>query len=476
VRDVAIVVFLLGLLTLGARRPFLFTLAYIYVDTVSPQRISYYLLNSIPLSMIVAVLAMGAWLLLDSKKGLRITVFQCLAALLIAYAWWTTQNAVMPKEAAEKWDWVWKGLLFAAFLPWVLRTRLRIEAALLFLILSAGVIIISAGIKTVAGGGGYGRLNLMVDNNTGLYEGSILSAFAIALIPIVIWFTRHGTIFPPPPAAAAAPGDREARGARSAGLLMRYFCYAFVFACLLIPIGTEARTGLVCIAVLAVLMLRDVKRRFLYLGLVAFAGMLSVPLLPQSFQERMGLIQGYEKDSSAGSRLAVWKWTLDFAKENPTGGGFAAYHINRLEVETTQTVEEGGVQRVVQMKLIDQGRAWHSAYFEMLGEQGYPGLFLLFLIHVSGLLRMEIIRRRYAKATGANAWIAPLATALQHFQIIYLVGAMFVAIALIPFVLLMLGTQTAFALVVARREQAERAERKLQGWGGPARLEQPAAA
>jgi probable O-glycosylation ligase (exosortase A-associated) len=456
VRDIFIVLFLIGLLGLGARRPFLFTLAYIYVDSVSPHRISYYLLNSIPLSMIVAVLAIGGWLLLDGKKGLRVTFFQCLVVSLILYAGWTTQNAVAPLPAQEKWDWAWKSLLFAAFLPFAVRTRLRVEASLLFLILSAGVIIISAGLKTVAGGGGYGRLNLMVDSNSGLYEGSTISAIAIALIPIILWFLRHGTIFPP---------DQR----------VRMFGAALIFACLLIPIGTEARTGLVCIAVLAVLMLRDVKRRFLYLGLVAFAGLLATPMLPASFQERMGLIQGHEQDSSAASRLAVWKWTIDFAREHPTGGGFAAYHINKLEVQTTQVVEEGGVRSVVSQKLIDEGRAWHSAYFEMLGEQGYPGLLILLLIHGSVLLKMEMIRRRYFRADGDKAWIAPLATALQHFQIVYLVGAVFVAIALTPFILLMLGVQTGFILVVRRRELAERGNR---AWGRPATaphpVEQPA--
>ena len=456
-RDIGIILFLVALLGLGARRPFLFTLAYIYVDSVSPHRISYYLLNSIPLSMIVAVLAIGGWALLDDKKGLRITFFQGLLVALIVYAAWTTGNAVAPLPAQDKWDWVWKSLLFAAFLPLAVRTRLRLEASLLFLILSAAVIIISAGIKTVAGGGGYGRLNLLVDTNTGLYEGSTISTIAIALIPVILWFARHGTLFPP---------DRR----------VRLFCAALVFACLLIPVGTEARTGLVCIAVLAVLMLRDVKRRFLYAGLVAFVGLLAMPLLPQSFQERMGLIQGHAQDSSAASRIAVWQWTLDFAREHPTGGGFGAYHINKLEVQTTQLVEEGGVQRVVEQKLIDEGRAWHSAYFEMLGEQGYPGLLWLFLVHGCVMLRMELIRRRYRDATGDKAWIAPLATALQHFQIIYMVGAVFVAIALTPFILLMLGVQTGFALIVARREQADRS---LGRWARPVRaasqpLEQPA--
>ena len=48
-RDLAFIGFLLALLGLGFRRPFLFVLAYVYIDVVSPQRLTYYLLNSIPM-------------------------------------------------------------------------------------------------------------------------------------------------------------------------------------------------------------------------------------------------------------------------------------------------------------------------------------------------------------------------------------------------------------------------------------------
>ena len=445
-RDLAIIGFLAALLALGLKRPFLFTLAYLYVDTVSPHRISYYLLNSIPLSNIVAALALGGWLLFDARHGVKVTARHAILSFLLVYCWWTTLHAVAPVEAALKWDWVWKTLVFALFVPFTLRTRLRVEACLLFLILSAGVIIITGGLKTVLGGGGYGQLSLFVNSNTGLYEGSTISAIAVALVPVILWFARHGTIF--------APDWR-----------VKCFSYALVFACLLMPVGTEARTGLVCIAVLGVLMLRDVKRRGAYLGLVAFLGICAMPLLPQSFQARMGLIQGYEQDSSASSRLAVWGWTLEFAGANPMGGGFAAYHTNRLEVETVQVTEEGGVRSVVRRQQVDEGRAWHSAYFEMLGEQGWPGLFLFLLLHGIGLYRMEKIRRRYMREEGEKAWIAPLATALQHFQIVYLVGAAFVAIAFTPFVHLMLAVQIGFDVLIGRREKAERPE---TGWGRPA--------
>src|SRR3954464_7215146 len=196
-RDLAFLVFLAGLLAFGLKRPFLFVLAYVYVDTVSPQRLSYFLLNSVPLSLIIALLAMGGWAFFDRKDQLGFTARQGLLLVLVAYAGMTTLNADFPVDAMEKWDSAWKTLIFAVFLPFTLRTRLRIEAVLLFLMLSAASIIIVGGIKTALGGGGYGVLNLMVDNNSGLYESSTISTVAIALIPIILWFTRFGTIFAP---------------------------------------------------------------------------------------------------------------------------------------------------------------------------------------------------------------------------------------------------------------------------------------
>jgi probable O-glycosylation ligase (exosortase A-associated) len=436
-RDLAFVGFIAALLALGIRRPFLFVLAYVYVDTISPQRLSYYLLNSIPLSMIVASLAFGGWLMFDRKQGASFTVRQGLMALLLAYTFFTTGQADFADAALEKWDWAWKAIAFAIFLPFTLRTRLRIEAVVLFLVLSAAAIIVVGGLKTVLSGGGYGVLNLMVNNNSNLYESSTISTVAIALIPMILWLARFGTVYP-----------RDWR--------VKAFAGALIFACLLMPIGTEARTGLVCIAVLGVLMLRDVKRRFLYLATVGLLTVASMPFLPDSFTGRMSTIQGYQSDQSAGTRLAVWGWTWNYAKQHPLGGGFGAYRQNKIEVRTVATQVSGGVTTITAQTETDQGRAYHSSYFEMLGEQGFPGLLLFLLIHGAGLVRMEVLRRRYRREEGEKAWIAPLATALQHFQIVYLVGSIFVGIAYQPFPWLVFAVQIGLGTYVANLERQAR--------------------
>ena len=453
-RDLALLAFMAAVLLFALKRPFLFVPLYMYVDTVSPQRITYFTLNRVPISMIVAALALGAWLAAD-KKEWRFGPRQGLILTLLVYVTWTTVYADMPVEAWVKFEWVWKALLFAIFLPFTLRTRLRVETCLLFLTLSAATIILVGGLKTVAGGAGYGVLNLMVDNNSGLYESSTISTVAIALIPLILWLMNYGTIFPGARTLALA-GAAAPRGLLCNPLLVKLFCAALIFACLLIPIGTEARTGLVCIGVLGMLLLRDAKRRLLYIGAALALGAAAIPFLPSSFTERMETIQGFKADESAGTRLAVWGWTWNYVLDHPGGGGFEAYRQNRIQVNMVNPdAAETGIVAV--QSVADEGRAYHSAYFEMLGEQGFFGLGLFLLIHGIGLVRMEVIRRRYRRVEGEDAWIAPLATALQNFQLIYLVGAVFVGIAYQPFVYLMIATQIGFDAWLTRRERARNA-------------------
>lgn len=357
VLDLAITGFVFALLALGLRRPFVWVLAYLYIDILTPQRISWGLLASLPISLIAFLLAFGGWLMIDPKTDSRFTLRQGLIALLLVYCGLTTLTADYADSAVEKWAWVWKALFFAIFLPLTLRTRLRIEAAALTIVLTVGAIVICGGIKTLAGGGGYGTLRLFVADNAGIYEGSTLSTISIAIVPLIWWLARFGTIFP-------------------RGRLVTMFAAALTFAALLIPIGTQTRTGLLCIALLGVLSLRAVKRRFLYLAMGGVLALAAIPFLPESYTKRMSTIENHQSDQSASTRVAVWMWTLDYVQDHPFGGGFDAYRGNRLRVPTSKAVGSHNNVTIQTEYHEEVGRAYHSAYFEMLGEQGYPGFLL----------------------------------------------------------------------------------------------------
>lgn len=421
--DLAITGFTLAFLALGLRKPFVWVLAFIYIDILTPQKISWSLLASLPISLIAFVLAFGGWIALDDKRDTRFTLRQGLIVLLLVYCGLTTMMAEFQTEAAEKWSWVWKALLFAIFLPLTLRTRLRFEAAVTVIVLTIGGILITGGIKTAAGGGGYGLLRTFVAENAGIYEGSTLSTMAIAIIPLIWWVARHTTLFP-------------------RGRLVLLFAAALTFAALLIPVGTQTRTGLLCIGLLGVLALRSVKRRFLYLGVAGLVAVAAVPFLPDSYMKRINTIGDHQSDQSASTRVAVWMWTLDYVKDHPFGGGFDAYRGNNLQVETVQELGPDNNAKLDVQVHEEKARAYHSAYFEMLGEQGYPGFLLWAWIHFLGLWQMERLRRRWGKETAEHlAWIAPLANALQMAQLIYLLGALFIGIAFQPVMFMLIAVQ-----------------------------------
>lgn len=430
--------FVAAFLAAGVRRPFLFVLTYAYIDIVMPQKVTWGFLQQIPVSLIAFVCAVLAWLVAENKDGIRLSPRQFVLLLLIVYCGLTTRSADFPEPALEKWGWVWKALVFALFLPLTLRTRLRIESLVLIIVLSVSVIVIGGGIKTLAGGGGYGALKLLVDDNTGLYEGSIISTCAICVIPLALWLARFGTIFKP-------------------GWMVWLFALGVCFSCLLMPVGTQARTGLICVAVLGVLMLRSTKRRFTYVAMITALGLIAIPLLPQSFTERMSTIQNHKSDQSASTRVAVWMWTIEYAKTHPFGGGFDAYRQNSVSYETVKAEKAGDNNTALETEwIVEKARAYHSSYFEMLGEQGYPGLGLWLLLHIMGVVHMEIIRRRYAKDPPADlVWVTPLADALQQAQIVYLFGGAFVGIAFQPFCYMLVGLQCGLSAYIGRVQRSK---------------------
>ena len=435
--DLIFLAFIFYILLLGLKRPFLWVLLYVYIDILAPQRIGYSLIASLPVSLIAFAAAFGGWIVFDRKTGARFSVRQGLMLALLAWCWWTTGNADFPEDAATKWDWVWKALLFAIFLPFTLTTRARIEGLALILMLAVATIVIGTGMKTILGGGGYENLKFFVNDNSGIYESSTLATVAIGLIPMIWWFTRHGTIFRP-------------------HWLVTGFAAALTFACLLVPVGTEARTGLLCIAALGVLLLRYTKRRIMFIAGAGLLGLAALPFLPQSYYERMATLAEPGGDESASTRVAVWQWTLDYVAEKPLGGGFDSYRGNRFAYVMPVKEVAGNTTSVTYSEVVDEGRAFHSSFFELLGEQGWPGLAVWLALHALGLIQMERIYRRWKGAEAEEeAWIAPFAAALQMGALVYLVGATFQGIGYQPVMLMLVGLQIGLHSYCARIDSAK---------------------
>ena len=408
-RDLFFVGIMLFLFGLAFVRPYLATLCYIWVDLLQPQEQSYYLLNTAPISMIAAVVAVLAYLIADQEKKVRINSLQILLVVMIMWITITTSTAQMGDFAWFKWSSAWKALAFAAFLPLVLRTRLQIETALLVILFTICALMFSGAFKTLLGGGGYGHLSFLVQRNVGLFEASTLATVAIGMIPLALYLYKYSTLFP------------QSKWTR---LITIGICASAI----LVVIGSEARTGFLCIAAIAFLEFRHIKRKFLVGSIAVVAGIASIPFLPDSFTGRMGTIKTYDEDTSASTRVAMWQWTWDRTNSHPMGGGFGIWRASEIVYEVKNRSGDGSNSAEGTKKIKDGARGFHSSYFEILGEQGWPGFAIFAAIFGGALWQLSTIARR-VKGLPDMEWAAGCARALSHLIIVYLVGSIFTALA-----------------------------------------------
>jgi len=112
---------------------------------------------------------------------------------------------------------------------------------------------------------------------------------------------------------------------------------------------------------------------------------------------------------------------LGYTATHPLGGGFMSYLINHVEVPPGDG-EPGFIQF---------GRAFHSIYFEMLGEQGYPGLAIFLAVAGISFVRLSRTAKK-ARAYPELQWVVGLSAALQSGLAVFLTSGAFVGIAFQP--------------------------------------------
>ena len=377
-RELYISLVFVFLATAGFAAPFAFGLGYVWVDIFYPQVIAS-LLSVVPVALITGGGAILGYLLMDRRSPPRLTLATC--------------------------DWAVKGPIFCLFIPFIFRTRVQIESFLLVYMFGAAANIIPFGIKTLLGSGGYGKTLGLMGSNIGLGEGSSLATVSIAMIPFLLYFWNHSLILP----------ATKWRNLMLAGLLV---------CAVMAPIGTVARTAMVGFAVVFICIWLRSTHKFLIGSAIALVVVVVLSLTSASWFDRMSTVENPTAEASAAGRLLIWKWTWNYVLEHPQGGGFDVFRINVIEYKSG---ENNGVP------LVERGRAFHSMYFEVLGEHGFVGFGLFISIIVTTILYLRDTLRKTRNVPGLE-WCNSLAFAmLAAFLSIIACGA-FIGIAFQPVV------------------------------------------
>ena len=106
-------------------------------------------------------------------------------------------------------------------------------------------------------------------------------------------------------------------------------------------------------------------------------------------------------------------------------------------------------------------RAFHSSYFEMLGEHGYPGLVIFLLLAGSTLLMLRRLARQ-ARRFAELKWVVDLSDALQSGLAVFLTCGAFVELGFQPMFWYFVSMSLCLNAYMWRVEHMETTE--LTGW------------
>jgi len=225
----------------GIVAPFVLTLGYLWVDSFFPQALAYSLITDLRVSLIIGTAALGGYFLLDRRDPPRVCL---ISVLLVLLAGWVTLStffwAVVPGPAVDRWNVVVKTLIFAAFIPNVIRSRIQIEAFLQIWLFGFAINFLPPGLKALISRPTYGH-DLGIAT-TSLSNDARLAMIALMLVPIILFLRQHTKILP----------ANWLTGAMYLTMIVIAFGAAY---------GTYERTAVIVAAVLAAMFWLKSRRR-----------------------------------------------------------------------------------------------------------------------------------------------------------------------------------------------------------------------
>ncbi len=374
----------LVLLPIAFMFPFAGALIYEWLQYMPPEVIyNVYLGN---LSLLTGGVALIGWAIKDKKE---FPAPSGLFAVFILYTAWviiTQLFTIVPNGAGfTLFDRAYKMLIFTLALSMMARTQQRIEAFIWVVVLTIGDFVVQGAIKTVLSGGG-GETVLGAPGNI-LGERVSFSIAITTVIPLVRYLRTCATL---------VPLTRRVRIALD----------VLTVCCLLATLGTQARTGFICMGVLAVFYFLKSKRKLTFLLISPLLAGLLYFAAPEGYFDRMNTIQGHTDGSSQG-RIDSWIWGWNFALEHPIwGGGFHSYLLHQI----------GTLEKPAYLEA-------HNMLFETMADHGFVGLGLLLLLLIGTIINCQALSKR-ARQLPELAWAAELGTMLQLAMWTFIAGSM----------------------------------------------------
>jgi len=377
-RDIVVLIFLIACIIAAIRKPWHGVLSLAIFSYMNPHAFAWGFVRTLPVFQILFLVVAFSTLFTKDKQALpkdwRIPVF----FLLWFYFVITTTQAYFPGIAWAKLIFISKVYIPFIFTLLLINTREKLYYLIITIGISIGFLAVKGGIFAILHGFSY---RIYGPPGTQFTENNAFAIAVLISIPLLlIWRQQTPRLLFKNGITLSIP---------------------IIYAC---SLSSWSRGALITMAVLTLILIRHSKHKFLAIPLVLVGASLAIPYLPAEWTGRMHTLETYQQDSSAMSRIKIWKDGWNHTLEHPfVGSGFEGW-----------------------MYVGD--RDWHSSYVEMFSEHGFIA-FGLWLSLILGTLISLTRLPKLTKNIDGMEWVENYSFMLRTSLICYMVGTTFLGLS-----------------------------------------------
>lgn len=385
-RDILIVSIVLAAALMALKRPWIGVMLWTWISIMNPHRLAYGFAYSAPVAMIAALATLiGLLATRDRQSPFKGAPVWWLFIFVI----WITLTWLLGVDPAgdyELWSKVMKIYLMVFVTLALLSNKYHIMAFIWVTVGSIAFYGVKGGIFTILTGGGYrvwGPDGSFIAGNNELALALIMS------IPLMHFLQLQFE-------------SRRARQAMNVAMLL----------CVAAALGTQSRGALVALIAMGAMFWWRSQRKGMMTIMILVVALAMIPMMPESWFDRMETIQTYEEDTSAMGRINSWIVAIDVANTHFFGAGMSYQHQEFFDTY-------GTYDTIV--------RAAHSIYFQILGNHGYIGLGLFLILFISTYQQGGWLRKNARNIPQAK-WAAELGAMVQTGLVGYAAGGAFLSL------------------------------------------------
>jgi probable O-glycosylation ligase (exosortase A-associated) len=345
--------------------------------------------------------------------------------------------ALAPDMTWDRWDRTIKIMALGLCVPMTATSKERIYALVLVMVTSLAFFGVKGGLFTLLTGG---TSHVIGPEGEGLGDNNAL-ALALCLTLPLVNYVRIQSL------------SRTSRIVSAVAMIL------IVIAIL----GTYSRGGLIGLGMVGVYFLWKSRQRIAIAMFAVVALVAAFQFMPPQWLARMETIGTAQNDASFQDRLDAWQVALNIAAARPLiGGGLGASERSDIysRFRSQGSINAQNAQAAGRSEPINAPRAYHSIYFQVLGDNGYPGL-LLFLALLILTWRYLAQIRRATRGVAEHAWAFDLATMMQVSLFSYAVAGAGLSMAYYDMPYLFMGIAIAIRQIV-RGAKIENSEPQLR--------------